>query len=422
MKYTKHTAENGLRIITVPMPDSQSVTVLVMVEAGSKYETKEENGISHFLEHMCLKGTSKRPESGTISRELDGLGAQFNAFTGGEYTGYYAKAHPKYFEKILDVVSDMYLDPLFEQKEIDKEKGVIIEEINMYEDMPDMQVQHLWDELLYGDQPAGWKILGTKETVSAMNRENFVSYRKKYYVPKSTIVVVAGNIDEGFVREKVSEAFKTMPAGEKNGKQPVKEIQDSPKVLVKNRETDQTHIVMGVRTFGVHHPDVVILRVMNAVLGGSMGSRLFQKLRDEMGVCYYVRSYPNRQTDVGDLRVSTGVDNKRIKEVVSAVLEELQKLVNSPVPEEELQRAKDCLIGKIYLNLEPTDDVASFFADQEIVRGDIRTPEEIAVLIRKVTAADIQRVAKDIFKNEGLNLAIVGRCDESQFKDFGFML
>jgi predicted Zn-dependent peptidase len=408
MQFKKTTLKNGLTIITAPMKDNPSVTVLVMVKAGSKYETKEINGLSHFLEHMCFKGTTKRPKAIDISRELDGLGAQNNAFTGQEYTGYYAKAHPKHFSKILDVVSDMYLNPIFDEKEIEKEKGVIVEEINMYEDMPNRIVQDIFLETIYGDQPAGWNIAGTKESVKKMTRKDFLEYRKNNYVAAGTIVLVAGDINEKKAIDEIENVFKKIPTGKKSDKKKVIEKQMKPVVKIKHKETDQTHIVLGVRTYGAKTPKNHPLFVLNAVLGQGMSSRLFQKLRDEMGVGYYVHSGIDEFTDHGFLAVSTGVDNSRVKEVVRAILIEMKKLVTEKVSDAELQKAKDYMIGHMYLGLESSDAVAWDYASQFILTGKMLTPPEFAEKIQKVTVAEIQKIAKEIFKDSGLNMAIVG--------------
>src|SRR5574343_287559 len=207
MKFTKTILKNGLKVITVPMKDNPTLTVLVMVEAGSKYETKEINGLSHFLEHMCFKGTIKRPKAIDISRELDAIGSQYNAFTAQEYTGYYAKSDAKHFKKIFDVVSDIYLNSTFPEGEMEKEKGVIIEEINMYEDLPPRHVQDMMMELLYGDQPAGWNIAGEKKNIINMKRDDFVKYHKEHYVPSATTIVVAGKITEKQVSTEVHKIF-----------------------------------------------------------------------------------------------------------------------------------------------------------------------------------------------------------------------
>jgi predicted Zn-dependent peptidase len=382
--------------------------VLVTVSAGSKYETKEINGLSHFLEHMCFKGTERRPKAVDISRELDGLGVQNNAFTSQEYTGYFAKAHPKHFSKILDIVSDMYLNPLFDEKEIEKEKGVIVEEINMYEDMPHRIVGDIFMEAMYGDQPAGWNIAGTKENVRKMTRDDFIKYRKENYVASSTTVVVSGNINENKVVEDVKKAFQNISTGRKSGKLKIIEKQTRPVIKIKHKETDQTHIVLGVRAYDAKNQKNYPLHILNTVLGQGMSSRLFQKLRDEMGVGYYVRSGIDEFTDHGFLAVSTGVDNSRVVEVVSAVLGEMKRLATEKISGAELKKAKDYMIGNMYLGLESSDAVAWDCAGQFLLTGKMLTPKEFEEKIKKVTAKDIQKIAKEIFVDNRLNMAIVG--------------
>ncbi|MCM2338850.1 MAG: insulinase family protein [Burkholderiales bacterium] len=408
MKYSKKVLHNGLRVITVPMKDNPTVTVLVLVEAGSKYETKKINGLSHFLEHMCFKGTTKRPKAIDISKELDALGSQYNAFTAQEYTGYYAKSDAKHFKQIFDVVSDIYLNSTFPETEMQKEKGVIIEEINMYEDMPNRHVQDLVMELLYGDQPAGWNIAGSKENILNMKRSDFVSYKKKHYLPEATTLVVAGSISEKEVMKEVNKIFGTIPRGKKMKKLKVKEVQNKPEVLINFKKTDQTHFVLAMRSFGLVSKKSPALTLLGGILGGGMSSRLFQKLREEMGVGYYVRAYNDAYTDHGFFQVSAGVDNKRIYEVIEAVLEECRKLIEEKISEEELNKVKEFLIGNMKLSLESTDDIANFYGGQELLKKEIKSSEEKANEIRKVSAKDIQNIAKEIFTDEKLNLALIG--------------
>jgi len=408
MKYHKKILPNGLRIITLPMKDNPTVTVLVLVEAGSKYETKDVNGISHFLEHMCFKGTTKRPKAVDISKELDALGSQYNAFTAQEYTGYYAKSDAKHFKKIFDVVSDIYLNSTFPEAEMQKEKGVIIEEINMYEDMPQRHVQDLIMKLLYGDQPAGWNVAGDKKNILNMKRDDFISYRNKHYLPEATVLVVAGKITEKQVLDEVKKVFEKVSRGEKGQKIKVKEEQARPQVLVSFKETDQTHFVLGIRTHDLFDKRNEVLSVLGGVLGGGMSSRLFIKLREEMGVGYYVRAFNDPFTDHGFLQISAGVDNKRIEEVLKAVLEECKKLKDFKVSETELNKVKECLIGNMKLSLESSDDIANFHGGQELLKREIKGIEEKAKEIRKVTASQIQDMAKDIFVDKKLNLALIG--------------
>jgi len=408
MKFSKKVLKNGLRVVTIPMKDNPTATVLVLVEAGSKYETKKVNGISHFLEHMCFKGTIKRPKAIDISKELDALGSQYNAFTAQEYTGYYAKSDARHFSKIFDVVSDIYLNSTFPETEMQKEKGVIIEEINMYEDMPPRHVQDLLMSLLYGDQPAGWNIAGEKKNVLEMKRDDFVNYKKAHYLPEATVLVVAGAVTEREVMSEVNKIFGKISTGKKKGKLKVKEIQNKPAVLIKFKETDQTHFVLGVRSFGLFDKRNAILSVLGCALGGGMSSRLFQKLREEMGVGYYVRAYNDVYTDHGFFQISAGVDNKRIEEVIKAVLAECNILKNKLVSEDELNKVKEYLIGNMKLSLESSDDIANFYGGQELLKRELKSAEEKAKEIRKVTAKQIQTLAKQIFKNEKLNLALIG--------------
>ncbi|HEY4512952.1 MAG TPA: pitrilysin family protein [Candidatus Paceibacterota bacterium] len=414
MKFSKKVLKNGLRILTIPMKDNPTATVLVLVEAGSKYEDKRVNGISHFLEHMCFKGTTKRPKAIDISKELDALGSQYNAFTAQEYTGYYAKSDAKHFANIFDVVSDIYLNSTFPDAEMQKEKGVIIEEINMYEDMPNRHVQDLMMRLLYGNQPAGWNIAGEKENILKMERDDFVDYKSLHYLPESTVIVVAGQITEKEVMAEVNKAFGKVPRGKKPGKLKVKEKQTKPEVLVKFKKTDQTHFVLGVRSYDLFSKKSAALTVLGGVLGGGMSSRLFQRLREEMGVGYYVRAYNDVFTDHGFFQISAGVDNKRIEEVLDAVLLECKKLKKYKVEEDELNKVKECLIGNMKLTLESSDDIANFYGGQELLKRDIKGAEEKARDIRRVTATQIQAIAKDIFKNNGLNLALIGPFKDSK--------
>ncbi len=412
--YKKITLDNNLRVITVPMPDSLTTTVLILVEAGSKYETKEINGLSHFLEHMCFKGTEKRPKSIEISSELDSIGAVYNAFTGMEYTGYFAKARPEHFDTILDVVSDIYLNQIFEHKEIDKERGVIIEEINMYEDLPMRRVQELFTSLLYGDQPAGWDIAGRKEVIKKLVRDDFVKYRREHYLSQSSLVVVAGKFNEEEVIPKIENVFLGIKSGLKTPKIKTIEYQDRPEIFLKHKETDQTHLILGCRAFDVFDKRRFALEILADILGGGMSSRLFQKIREELGAAYYVSSDADLYTDHGYLTASAGVDHNKINEVIEATLEEFKKLATESVDSKELSRAKEHLIGHLIMGLETSDHLASFYGGQEVITKKLMAPEEIIKKIQVVTSEEIMAVAKDIFQNQKLNLAVIGPFSEKE--------
>src|SRR3989338_2997009 len=408
MKFTKKVLRNGLRVITVPMKDNPTATVLVLVEAGSKYETKKINGLSHFLEHMCFKGTIKRPKAIDISKELDALGSQYNAFTAQEYTGYYAKSDAWHFKQIFDIVSDIYLNSTFPEAEMQREKGVITEEINMYKDMPQRHVQDLMTKLLYKNQPAGWNVAGEKTNILKMKRNDFVKYKKEHYVPEATVLIIAGQVTEKEVMSKINKIFGKIPRGKKGHKIKVKEKQIKPQVLINFKKTDQTHFVLGIRTYDLFNKKNTILSVLGGVLGGGMSSRLFQKLREEMGVGYYVRAYNDSFTDHGFFQISAGVDNKRINEVVGVILDECNKLKKEKISAGELNKVKEYLIGNMKLSLESTDDIANFYGGQELLKHELKNVKEKAKEIRKVTASQIQNLAKNIFQNKKLNLALIG--------------
>lgn len=419
MKSKKTTLPNGLRIITVPMKDNPAVMVLVMVETGSNYEAKTENGLSHFLEHMCFKGTTKRPGVNDVVKALDNLGAQNNAFTSNEFTGYYAKAAKKHFFKLFEIISDLYLNPLLPSKDIEKERGVILEEINMYEDLPQRKVGHVLSELMYGDTPAGRSTLGLPENIKKFRRQDFVNYRTKHYVASKTIVVVAGDLGEQTVLKEVKKYFKGISTGKKISKLAVREKQKTPGLIIHQKKTDQTHMIMAFRAYNAKDKRIPALILLAEILGQGMSSRLFNRLRDEMGVCYYVRAEQDAGTDHGVFAISAGVNVSRVKEVTGVLLEECNKLSKTPVPDEELQKAKEHYVGHLYLNLETADAIAEFYANQEITMGKLKNPQELENIIRKVTAKDIMKVAKDIFRNDNLNWAIVGNVvDKKQLKKF----
>ena len=407
-KSNKILLKNNLRVISVPMADALTTTILILVEAGSEYETRKNNGVSHFLEHMCFKGTEKRLSSLDITSELDAVGAAYNAFTSNQYTGYYAKVQPKYFDEILDIISDIYLNPVFNQREIEKERGVIIEEINMYEDLPMRRVQEFFTNLLYGDQPAGWDIAGKKEIIRRINRNDFIEYQKNHYLGKSTTVVVTGNFNEKEAVKKIESAFSGIRTGKKVQKLKTVESQKSPRIFLKMKETDQAHLVVGVRAFDIFDKRKYAINLLADILGGGMSSRLFQKLREEMGAAYYVKVEADLLSDHGFLTASAGVDNNKVSEAIKAVVEEFERLVKEPIEKEELQRVKDRCVGGLIMGLETSDQLAGFYGGQEIITKKIVSPEETIKKIQAVKVEEISAVAKDIFKNNKLNLAIIG--------------
>ncbi len=411
-KFKKITFGNGLRIVLVPQPASPATTVLILVEAGAEYETKKINGLSHFLEHMMFKGTVNRPKPGQVGEEIASLGAQTNAFTSYEYTGYWAKAEYKKLPKILEIVSDLYLNPIFNPEEIEKEKGVVIEEINMRRhDNPAGDVQENFISLLYGDQPAGWDVAGRESIIRNLKREDFQAYRGKHYVSSKTIVVVSGNFSEKFVTKAIRSYFgglKRKPRFPKS--KTIEPPQKKPALVTKFKETGQSHIALGVRAFNLFDKRRYATEVLAHVLGSysSMSSRLFKKVREEMGAAYHIDAGVDLYLDHGYLLVSAGVDHKKVEAVVKVVLEEMARLKEELVGDSELQKSKDHIIGNMLLGLETSDQLASFYGSQEVLEGKILRPEDLIGKIKKVRAEELRSVAREIFKDEKLNLAVIG--------------
>lgn len=349
-----------------------------------------------------------------IWSELDNMGGISNAFTSFEYTGYYAKVRPNHLENALDLLSDIYINQLFDPGEIEREKGVIIEEINMTNDDPPRKV---WDEfinLLYGDQPAGWDIAGPKENIKKMTREDLIKYHDANYVAESTLVVIAGKFDELKIIEDVKKYFANISRNLKAGKVKVAEHQEKPEVRVIFKETDQTHLIMGIRAFDIFDERKYALEVLADILGGGFSSRLFQKIRVQMSAAYYVGSDASLFTDHGFLGISAGLDNQKVDDVLRVILEELERLVRELVTEEELKRAKEHLTGQLILSLETSNQLAGFFGSQEILEHKIITPEELVAKIQAVTSEQIKEVAKEIMENKNLNLALIGPFKEKE--------
>lgn len=415
MQFKRTVLPNGLRVITSPMPSFESATVLIMVGAGSRYETKDNTGISHFLEHMAFKGTKRRPSAMDISGLIDGIGGEFNAFTGKETTGYYIKSQSSHLDLSLDLLSDMLQNSLLDPAEIDKEKGVIIEEMNMYEDTPARKLGDVYENLLYGDTPMGWDIVGTKEVIRSITREDFVKYMSSLYSPDNMTVVVAGGIDSDKTEEMIVKYFGNMQKFGTKKAEKIVESQSKPAFLLKTKKTEQAHFGIGVRTTPLEHPDRYPLDVLASVMGGGMSSRLFHEIRERRGLAYYVRAMSDNYVDAGTLVATAGVDPSRAEEAVKVMMEELDK-IRKPgnITSEELKKAKEYMKGHFVLELEDSRSVASFFSHEEILESQVDTPEEVIAKIDAVNLEQVQAVATKYLVNDTLNMAIIGNFEDGQ--------
>jgi len=410
MKFSKTILPNGLRVILVPSNGVDSATTLVMVGAGSRYENEKNSGVSHFLEHMAFKGTKSRPTAREIATLIDGLGAESNAFTGKEITGYYIKSAAEHVPLALDILSDLLTESLFKEEEIEKEKGVIVEEINLYNDTPMRNIGNIYERLLYGDTPMGRDIAGKKETVTSFDRVDFTDYMESLYSADNICVVVAGSIDEKRVLEDVTKHFSRLKKFDIAKKDAVDDSQNGPKITLLKKTTEQAHFALGVRTTGLpNEADRYPLSILASILGGGMSSRLFYEVREQRGLSYYVRTNADEYTDVGHLTTFVGADPKRLPEAIKVVRDEYEKILKTgEITQAEVKKAKEYNKGHFVLSLEDSQTVAVTYAVQEILENKIDTAEEIIKNIEKVTLDDVDRVAKKYLDTKNLSLAIIG--------------
>lgn len=427
--YNKLRLSNGMPLITAPIKGTQTVTILVMFATGSKYETKQNNGISHFLEHMFFKGTSKRPSALAISAELDRVGGEYNAFTAKEYTGYWVKVNKDKAELALDVVSDMLCNSKFDAEEIEREKGVIVEEVNMYLDNPLYHIEDVFETCLYGNTPAGWDVIGTKKNIKGFKRKDFTEYFEAQYGVQEATLCIAGNIGTD-IRKLAEKYFKNFKKTKSKQKDRVADLQSKPNSLISYKKTDQAHMSLGVRAYPYAHKDELAVKVIGALLGGSMSSRLFIQLRERRGLAYYVRSNIEFYSDSGYLTAQAGVPVDKIETAAKVILDEYRKLKKEAVSDEELQKVKDMLEGRMAISLESSDNVANWYAKQSTMqltqkkdkspltaKNKTYDPQEYLHLLKKIKAEDIKRAANDIFRPQKLNLAIIGPYkDDKKFR------
>jgi len=414
-KYKKTILSNKAPIISVPVPGSQTTTALMIFKTGSRHETRQNNGISHFLEHLFFKGTDKRPNTLALAGELDSLGCEFNAFTSKEYTGYWVKATEKKLPQALDILGDMILNSKFDTEEIDREKGVIIEELNMYEDNPMFHIEEVLESCLFGDTPAGWETIGTKQNIQNFTRDDFLSYFKTQYGSKSVSLVLAGGIKEQGLK-KAREIMEKLRDNSWKRQAKHRYQQDKPRLKVVFKDIDQVNLSLAVRTFPLNHAEEFRVKLLAIILGGAMSSRLFINLRERHGLAYYVKSEAEFYSDAGYLSTQAGVPTDKAEKAVQIILSEYRRLKEELVPAAELMRAKDLLQGRLLLQMEASDNLANWYARQSILRSEIITPAAFLKMIKAISAEDLRQTARKIFVDRGLNLALIGRAKEAGFK------
>ncbi|MDI6857805.1 MAG: pitrilysin family protein [Dehalococcoidia bacterium] len=405
--YRRTVLDNGLRVLTAPMPQTRSVSVNIYVGAGSRYESPPEAGLSHFTEHLCFKGTQRRPSSRLISEAIDNVGGVLNAATDRELTVYYGKVASPHLELLTDVLTDMLRFSLFEPSEIEKERKVILEELAMVADSPAQLVDVLIDRTLWPDQPLGWDVAGTRETVSAISRDQLISYVGRQYVPNNTVVAIAGNMVEEEALEIVERLTRDWEPKAFLPWSPAMDSQNEPKAAVMRKKTEQAHLSLATHGPHLEHPDRYVFDLLSAVLGEGMSSRLFVELREKMAICYDVHSYTNHFLDTGSFVIYIAVEPIDVIRALDALMREVNR-IREGVDEEELRKAKEMSKGRLLLRMEDTRNVAGWIGAQELLLGRVRSVDDVMAAIEAVTTEDVARVASSVFVEKGLNLAVVG--------------
>lgn len=411
MDYKLTRLKNGLRVVTVPLPSLESATVTIWVGTGSRYETPRISGISHFLEHMVFKGSKSRPSAQEIAQAVDAIGGEFNAGTSKHWTNFYIKARAEKLTTAFDVLSDMVLNPILRQEDIDREKGVIIEEINMYEDTPMHRIWDIFENLIFKGNPLSRDIIGNKKSVTAIKKNDFVLYRNKHYYPQNLIITVAGGAKESQVLDLSQKYFAGLAKSKRQTS--FKEFspkQKSSRVLLHAKPKEQAHFILGFTGFGMGSRDRFNEAVLAALMGQGMSSRLFTEVREKRGLAYAVKTSLDRYQETGAFATYAGVDPKRVDEAIKVTLAEHYDLVNGkkPITETELTKAKEYIKGHLALSLEDTKSINMFFGLRELTLGEIETPDEVFAGIDKVTADQVLKTAKKVFVPERLNLAVIG--------------
>lgn len=404
--YLLKTESKGLKVLFVPSKDVLSFQVTILVGTGSDWEKPKENGLSHFLEHMCFKGTKKRPKNILITQELDNIGALYNAFTSREITGYFIRCSKENYLKALDIVADIYLNSLFNEEEIEKEKKVIIEEINMYQDDPQSYIWDLWDYLLYQNQPAGRPVAGTPETVLKFKRRDLINYRNKYYHRNNTLIIISGNFNQK-INQEIFDFFQNLEPKKKINRPKTKEPEKQPVILLKHKDTDQAHLIIGFKTFDLFDKRNYPLDVLNTILSGGMSAFLFQVLREKLSAAYYCSSDNISYTDRGYLAITMGLDLKRIDKILKTFFEELFSLQDK-IDEEMVKKAKNYLNGVVALRTENIHNLALKYGEMFMLRQEIIPPKKYLEKINQVDLKEVKNLFEKLITPERTRMAIIG--------------
>jgi predicted Zn-dependent peptidase len=407
--YQRTVLDNGLRILTSTIPHTHSASIAFFIGVGSRYESDEQSGASHFIEHMLFKGTTKRSTAKEIAVAVERVGGLFNGSTGQEESTYWARVSRPHLDTAIDVLGDMIRHAKFEPSDIDQERSIIAKEINLALDTPDDLVHILNNQLVWPNHPLGRDVAGSMESIANLDRDKLLDYMNSHYVPNNTVVSVAGDVEHEKVINQVDAFLGDWPRGEKTATyQPAQDSQSEPRVLVHNKDTKQAYLCLSVPGLPRDHPDCINLRLLNAAMGEGMSSRLFSGIREKRGLAYSVNSYFSALYDTGVIGVDASVDPEHIGDTIEAILEEWDELRKKELPPQDLARAKDFVKGQLQLFMEDSLSVALWFGSQEILFSEILTYEEAIEAVETTTADGIRKVAQKLLSKEKLNLAVVG--------------
>ncbi len=419
--YQITTLNNGLKVVTANMPNMQSSCLGFWIRTGGRYETKEIAGISHFLEHMLFEGTAKR-SSKQIKQEIEGIGGSLNGFTGEEVTCYLVKILTKYLDLSIEVLSDMILNPAFSDASIQKERLVINEEIKMYMDLPGHFVLELLNQLMWPGHPLGMFLTGTAETVNSITKKEIIDYKNKFYAPNNIVLAAAGSANHKTVVDSCQRFFTKLAKQPHIPFKPVSGVQKSARINLANKDTEQTHMALGMSAVSIDDPDKYVISLLHILLGANMSSRLFEEVREKRGLAYEISTNVKKYKDTGCFLVVGGIKNEKFHQALEIILKELKRIKKEPVGNAELQRAKDFYAGQMLMALEDTADHMLWIGEQLVSQGEILTTEQILKKIEKITADDITRVADKFFKSKKLNLAAIGPVKEKDKTDINTIL
>lgn len=411
--YSLQKLGSGLPVLTAPTEGTSAVTVLVFAGAGSRYEIQKNRGISHFLEHMFFKGGKRYTDAASVSMAIDSVGGDFNAFTGKEYAGYYVKVAAEKVELACDVLSDMLQNAVFPAEEIEKERGVIIEEYRMYQDTPMYQAGWDFETLVYGDQPLGWDTIGTEEVIRTVTQQDFQNHKNNLYTPDNLVLTFAGKIDDAKALKLGNDFFGGLTGKKAGSYEPVKK-HDGERISLTTKQTEQAHLVLGVEAVSALDPDHFAQKLLAVILGGSMSSRMFLRIREKRGLCYYISTATDNYMDTGLLSTRAGVDQSRLHEAISAIRHEYEICASEGVTEDELRRAKDFLKGKITLSMEDSEEKAHFFGKQQLLYPSVRDLPMYFEEIEKVNAGQVNKLAAKLLKTDKLRLVVIGKENDKQ--------